>query len=199
MLTDTRINAALDAITPTGGANNIKLSVHSAYSATGANLISGPAKTAGTLAAASGRSRALSAPVDIASIPAGAVVRWIGLWDGTTDTTFLGMYPNGGSDKSFQVDLTNERIYCEGHGMVNGDKCAFHGDTPPTGLTAGVEYFVTGVVTGDPDYFQVEATSGGGAINLTGQAGAACRVAKLVPETYASGGTHRVSTLTIGM
>lgn len=196
MLTDTRINAALDAVTPS---TSVKLSVHDAYSATGANLISGTAKTAGTLSAASSRSRALSAAVDIASVPAAGVVRWIGMWDGTTDTTFIGMWPNGGTDKAFQVDLTNNRIYCEAHGMSNGDKCTFHNGTPPTGLTAGNEYFVVGVTAGDPDYFSVEATSGGGAIDITGQAAAGCRVSKLVPETYASGGTHRVSALTVAL
>lgn len=199
MLTDTRINAALDALTPTSGASNVKLSVHDNYSATGANLISGPAKTAGTLNAASGRSRALNAAVDIASVPAAGVVRWIGMWDGTTDSIFLGMWPNGGSDMAFQVDLTNNRIYCEGHGMANADKCTFHNGTPPTGLTAGTEYFVVGVTAGDPDYFQVEATLGGGAIDITGQAAAGCRVSELIPETYASGGTHRVSALTVAL
>ena len=197
MLTDTRINAALDAVTPT---TSVKLSVHDAYSATGASMVSGTAKTAGTLNAASSRSRALNAAVDITDVPSAGVVRWIGMWDGTTDTTFIGMWPNGGSDKSFQVEAgATNRILCEGHGMSNGDKCAFHGGTAPTGLTAGTEYFVVGVTAGDPDYFQVEATSGGGAIDITGQAAAGCRVSKLVPETYASGGTHRVSALTVAL
>lgn len=200
MLTDARYNAALDAVTPTSGASNVKLSVHDAYSATGASIISGTAKTAGTLSAATGRSRSLASAVNIASVPAAGVVRWIGIWDATTDTTFLGMVPNGGSDKSFQIDTTaNERIYCEGHGLANGDKVVFHNDTAPGGLTAGTEYFVVGVTAGDPDYFQVSATSGGAAINLTSEAGAQCRVSKLVPETYASGGTHQVATLTISL
>jgi len=201
MLTDTRLNAALDAVTPTSGASNIKLSVHDAYSATGGSIVTGTAKTVGTLAAALARSRALSAAVDILNVPAAATVRWIGMWDATTDTTFLGMWPNGGSDKSFQIDPTvsAERIYCEGHGLVNNDKVTFHNGTAPGGLTAGTEYFVVGVTAGTPDYFNVSTTLGGAAIDLTSEAAATCRVSKLVPETYGSGGTHRVSTLTVAL
>lgn len=195
MLTDARLNAGLDAAIP----NSVKLSVHNAYSATGANIIAGTAKTAGTMSAASSRSKALSAAVDIVSVPAAGVVRWVGIWDGTVDTTFIGMVPNGGSDKSFQVDLTNNRIYCEGHGLVNDDKVVFHNGNPGTALAAGTEYFVVGVTAGDPDYFQVSATQGGAAIDLTDQPHITARLSKLVPETYASGGTHRVSTLVVSI
>ena len=196
MLADARLNAALDAAVPA----SVKLSVHDAYSATGAGLIAGPIKTAGTMTAAASRSKPLSAAVDILSIPAAAVVRWIGMWDGTTDTIFIGMFPNGGSDKSFQVDTTvNERILCEGHGYVNGDTVVFHNGNPGTALAVGTAYFVVLQAAADPDYFSVALTSGGAAINLTDQPAITCRVSKLVQETYASAGTHRVSTLAVSL
>lgn len=191
-LTDTAAHAALDAVLPSG-ANNGQLSLHSAYSATGASLIG--SKTNATFNAASGRSKALNAAVDI-TVPSANTVRWIGAWD-STGATFKGMIPNGGAAKSFQLDLTNNRVYCEAHGYVNDDKVAFFGDTVPTGLTEGTEYFVVGVTAGDPDYFQVSATQGGAAIDITGQHGAGCFVSKLVPEAYSGSGTHRVNTFTV--
>ena len=174
------------------------LSIHTDYSASGANLCTGSAKTAGTWASAATRQKALAGAVDIA-LDAGQTVKWIGIWGGTAGNTFQGMLPNGGSDYSFQVDLTNNRIYAEGIGLANNDKCVFHNDTPPTGLTAGVSYWVVGVTAGDPDYFQVSLTQGGAAIDITGQAAPACAVSKIVEEAYASSGTHRVSTLTINL
>ncbi len=194
MLVDATYNAMLNNQFPSG-AGNVYLSAHTAYHATGGNLTG--AKTSANFSAASARQKALSTAVDIA-IGAGVTVRWIGLWD-STQATFLGMYPNGGSDLSFQVDLTNNRVYCEGHGRANNDTITFHNDTPPAGLTAGVTYFVVGVTPGDPDYFQVSLTSGGAAVDITAQAGPQCVVSQIVEEVYAGAGTHRVSTLTINL
>lgn len=192
MLTDAAYNAMLDNQIVTG-ASNMQLSCHSDYSATGTNLLG--SKAVANFSAASGRVKALSAAVDIA-ITAGNTVKWIGIWD-SAGTTFKGMQPNAGADKSFQVDLTNDRVYCEAHGLVNTDKITFHNGTPPTGLTAGTTYFVVGATAGDPDYIQVSATSGGSAINITGQATADCFLSKIIEEVYGSDGTHRISTLTI--
>jgi hypothetical protein len=191
-LTDTAANAALDAALPSG-ASNAQLSLHSAYSATGANLIG--SKTAATFAAAASRSKALSAAVDI-TVPSANTVRWVGAWD-STGATFKGMIPNGGTAKPFQLGVTANTILCEGHGYVNDDKVAFFGDTVPTGLTEGTEYFVVGSTAADPDTFQVSSTSGGAAIDITGQAGAGCFVSKLVPEVYSGAGTHRVNSYTV--
>lgn len=195
MLTTTEYNAMLDGRLPSG-AGNLYLSAHTAFSATGANLTG--SKTSANFSAASARVKALSASVDIA-IGAGVTVSWIGLWD-STQATFKGMFPNGGTDKTFQLDVaTNDRIYCEGHGYANNDKVTFHNDTPPTGLTEGTHYFVVGTTSADPDYFQVSATLGGAAINITGQAAAGCVVSKVVEETFASSGTFRITTLPISI
>lgn len=198
MLTDASVNAMLDALFPTGtGTDRCYLSAHTDYSATGSNLHG--SKSAGAWAAASSRQKAITAAIDI-SITATATIKWIGYWGGTAGDTFRGMSPNASTgDKTFQVDLANNRIYCEGHGWSADQKITFHGGTPPTGLTAGVTYFVKTVTASDPDYFDVAATVGGAAIDITGQAAAGCVVSNITEETYSSNGTHRVSTLTIDL
>jgi len=194
MLTDATVHAMLDNQFP-AGAGQVYLSAHSAYSATGANLLD--AKTSANFSAAASRQKALAAACDIA-ITGGNTVKWIGAWD-STQATFKGMYPNGGSDKTFQLDLTNNRVYCEGHGFDNDDNITFHGAAAPAGLAVGTTYFVVSVTAGDPDYFQVAATQGGAAIEITGQHTTGCVVSKIVEETYAANGTHRVNQFTINL
>jgi hypothetical protein len=190
MFTDARANAILDTELATGD----KLSLHTAYSATGTNEVTGGsyARQTVTWAAAASRSKASSGNVDI-PVPSGTTVAWIGLWN-SAGSTFRGMIANGGAEKAFQLDLANNRIYNEGHGMVDTNRVAFTGATMPTGLTAGTIYYIVGTTAGDPDYFQVSATSGGAAIDITGQHSADARFSKVVLETYAADGTHRVTS-----
>lgn len=195
MLTDATANAMLDAIT-------LDLcSLHTAYSATGANEVTGGspayAKKAITMAAAASRARANSSS-PVFDVPAATTVRFIGLWT-NAGTVFRGMSPNGGTERGFQVDLTNNRILCEGHGLANDEKVVFIGGTPPTGLTEGTVYFVVGVTASDPDYFQVSTSSGGAAVDITGQHAAACKVSKIVEEAFAAQGTFTVSTASVGI
>src|SRR6185436_7145093 len=105
MLADTCVHAMLDAVTFD------LASLHTAYSASGANEVTGGspayARKAITLAAAASRARAAStAPVF--DVPA-TTVRFIGLWT-AAGTVFRGMFANGGTEKGFQVDLTNNKI-----------------------------------------------------------------------------------------
>lgn len=193
-LTDAAKNAMLDAAF-VSGASNMQLSLHSAYSATGANLIG--SKTNANFAAGAGGVKDLAAACDIA-VTAGNTVKWVGAWD-STGVTFNGMQPNGGSAKTFQLDLTNNRVYCEGSGYANDHKVVFYGAAAPTGLTAGTTYFVVGITAGDPDYFQVSATSGGAAIDITGQHAAGCLVSKIIEEAYGADGTHSVSSYSIAV
>lgn len=194
MLTDARMNAILDTEYVTGDV----MSLHTAYSATGANEVTGGtyAVQSCTFAAASSRSKAVSAGLSFTGLPASCTIAWLGLWN-SAKTVFKGMWPNGGTERSFQVDVANDRIYCEGHGMSDTNNVTFTG-TSLGGLTAGTSYFVIGTIAGDPDYFQVSTTSGGAAVNLTGQPSADARVSKQVLEVYtASGGQHDVNTFSI--
>lgn len=194
MIPDARANAMLDTEYVTGDL----LSLHSAYSTTGANELSGGsyARQAITWAAAASRAKANSGNINV-PVPAAASVAWLGIWN-SAGTTFKSMVANGGSEKSFQVDLTNNRIYCEGHGQANDERVVFTG-TPPTGLTEGTIYWVVGVTAGDPDYLQIASTQGGAAIDITGQASANSKVSKIVIEAYAGAGTHQINSITTGL
>lgn len=187
MFTAAAKNAMLDAEGTT------HLSLHSAWSATGANEISGGspayARKAATFSAASGGSKALSAPLTF-DVPAGATVAWVGRRTDLTAGTFLGMTPLNGVEKPISVDLTANTIKQAAHGYANDSKVVFVGGTPPGGLTEGTTYYVISAAT---DTYQVAATQGGAAIDLTAEPSAGCRAAQLVPETYGSQGTLQVA------
>lgn len=191
MITDATANAMLDAIVMD------RLSLHTAYSATGANEVTGGtpayARQTVTFGAASGRARTLSADATF-DVPAGTTVQFIGRWT-NAGSVFRGMEAAAGagfSESDYQVDVTNNRIIAEGHGLVNDNRVAFYGGTPPTGLTEGVVYFVVGNTAGDPDTFQVSATQGGAAIDITGIGSGQCKFCRVVPETFAAQGQYRV-------
>lgn len=194
MLTDATVNTMLDSIT------HDSASLHTAYSATGASEVTGGspayARKAITIAAAASRARAASTQ-PVFDVPA-TTVRFIGLWT-SAGSVFRGMFANGGTEKGFQVDLTNDKILCESHGLVDGDKVVFYGGTTPTGLTEGTVYFVVGNTAADPDTFQASLTLGGAAINLTGQPAAQCKFSKIVEEVFAAQGTFTVSALSFGI
>lgn len=194
MLTDATVNTMLDSIT------HDLASLHTAYSASGANEVTGGspayARKAITVAAASGRSRAASTQPTF-DVPAGTTVRFVGLWT-NAGTVFRGMFANGGTEKGFQVGVTGNTILCEVHGLVDGNNVVFYGGTPPTGLTEGTVYFVVGNTGGDPDTFQVALTLGGAAIDITGQPTAQCKFAKLVEESFGAQGTFQISSLSFG-
>ena len=196
MHTDATVNTMLDAIT-----YDLAL-LHTAYSATGANEVTGGspayARKAITLGAAASRSKAATTQ-PVFDIPAGTTVRFIGVWT-NAGTVFRGMFANGGMEKGFQVDLTNNKILCEAHGLVDNDKVVFYGGTPPTGLTEGTVYFVVGNTAADPDTFQASLTQGGAAIDITGQPAAQCKFAKIIEEgPYGAQGTFTVQSLSFGV
>ncbi len=173
------------------------LSAHTAYSSTGANELTGGtpayARKAVTYGAPSGAAKSISASVTF-DVPAAATVRFIGRWSALTGGTFLGMEANGGTEKEFSVDLTADTILEPAHGRAADSKVVFYGDTVPTGLTEGTVYFVRNPTT---DTYQVSATAGGAAINLTGYPGQACVVSTIVEEAYASQGTLQVTANTL--
>lgn len=182
-------NAMLDA----QGITHVSL--HSAYSTSGANELSGGspayARKTITLAAASAESKAASTQ-PVFDVPA-ATVRFIGKWTAITAGTFLGMIANGGSELDYTADLTANAILCPAHGLANGDKIVFIGGTPPTGLTEGTVYFVVSSAT---DNFQVAATSGGAAIDFTAHGQAKAKVSKIVEEVFGAQGTFTLTALT---
>lgn len=174
-------------------------SLHTAYSASGANELTGgsPAyarKSISFAAAASGSKAASSAPVF--DVPAATVVRFVGFWDALSSGNFKGMVANGGAEFEFFCDLAGDTINKAAHGLSNGNNIVFYNGTAPGGLTEGTVYFVVGATT---DTFQVAATLGGAAINLTGQAADSCVCSRIIEETFGAQGTHTVSAATLAL
>lgn len=177
-------------------------SLHTAYSSTGTNEVTGgsPAYTreAATWAAASGRSKATSASM-VFDIPAATTVRWVGLWDAVTSGNFLGMTPNGGgTPEAFVVpDISNDTFEAPGHGFSNANMVvvwAVPGYTLPASLAEGTVYHVRDVTTDD---FKLAATAGGAAIDIS--AVGAGMAQKIVEETFGAQGTHTVTSVTMSI
>ncbi|HAK63584.1 MAG TPA: hypothetical protein DCO82_10140, partial [Alphaproteobacteria bacterium] len=165
----------------------------------GANEITGGspayARKAVTKNAAASRALTFTAnPVfDVAS---GVTVRWWGGWTASTAGTCLAYGPVGGTPFEFICDLTAETVIAPAHGLSNGQMIVFYGGTVPGGLTEGTIYYVISAAT---DNFQVSATSGGSAINLTAQAAATVLCSRIIPEAFGSQGTFTLQSLTIAI
>lgn len=195
MLTTACKNLMLDAFGVT------HLSLHSAYSATGANEIAGGspayARKAATFSAAAAESKVLTSAVTF-DVPAGITCKYVGKWTALTGGVFLGMSALAGTEYEFYCDLVNNKILLDGHTFVNGDRVVFLGGpgTPPGGLSEATEYYVVGSATGE---FQVAATAGGAAIDLTAQASGKCVVSKIVPETFGSQGSLQINAFSVSL
>lgn len=115
-------------------------------------------------------------------------------WNASTGNTsnFRGYAPFGGSVKGFgEVDstgVTNDTVTSSGHGLTTDDRVMLFNvfsESIPTGLTEGTIYFVlaSGLTA---DVFKVATTSGGSAINITGQGELFFQ--KVVPEIFGGQG-----------
>lgn len=99
---------------------------------------------------------------------------------------FGGATPKKGFGTVDAADVTANTITSNGHGLVNTDRVILFnvvGETIPTGITEGGAYFVVGSAT---DTFQIALTSGGAAVDLTGQG--EVYFEKVVPEVFAGQG-----------
>lgn len=203
---DVAVQRMLNVLDEAGGAGvgATHGSLHTAYSATGTNEVTGGspayARKAATWAAASGRSKATSASM-VFDVPASTTVRWVGLWDAVTAGNFLGMTPNGGGiPESFAVNsagVTSNTLDAPSHGFSNGNSVvvwAVPGVALPTGIAEGTVYFVVGAAT---DTFQLSATSGGAAIDITAVGSGYAQ--RLVEEVFGAQGTHTVTTATMSL
>ncbi len=163
---------------------------------TGANEVSGGAPAYARMPAAfgvaAGGIRSLSGAVTF-DVPA-TTVRWIGFW---AASTFLYYTPNGGgTPKEFIADPAVDLVRCVAHGYANDDLIVFYGGVVPGGLVEGTPYYVISSAT---DSFQVAATVGGAAIDLTSAGGTDVQVCSIVADVYASQGTHQLATAQFGL
>jgi hypothetical protein len=198
--TATAKNLMLDAMDESLATGMKFGSLHSAYSATGANELAGGAPAYArkglTWAAAAGGSKALAATLPVWDVPAGAVARWIGFWDAVSAGTFLGMMPvGGGALQEFAVDdLVADTLKAESHGFVDGDQVVVWGAGIPSDLAVGTIYFV---VTATTHTLQLSLTSGGAAINFADRGEG--HLQRIIPETFGSQGTLSQSSGSIDL
>lgn len=206
MFTNFAKNLMLDALDESA-TNGIKFwSLHSAYSTTGTNELTGGspayARKGATYAGAGSGSKASSANA-VFDVAAASTVAWVGRWDAVTTGNFHGMAPAGGSARrQFGVNaagVTANTIDSPAHGLSAGNQVVFwnsSGAAIPTGLSEGTIYFViaAGLAT---DVFSVSATLGGSAIDITAIGDGEFQT--IVPETFAGQGTYTVTSDTISM
>jgi hypothetical protein len=197
-VTDAVKNAGLDAMV----ALMSHMSLHSAFSITGANELTGGspayARQAITWGAAASGSVSLGG-AETFDVPAGATVAFIGTWSAISAGTFRGMWPaqaTADSPKPFTAADTGDLFTCDAHGYANADRVVFWdlgaGSVLPTGITEGTIYWVISV---SGDTFQVSTTQGGAAVTLTSDGGG--QVHKITPEAFAGQGTYQVADLDI--
>lgn len=205
-ISNTAKNLMLDALDESLATGADFGALHTAYSTTGANELTGGspayARKGLTWAAAASGAKALAATFPTWDIPAGTTVAWFSGWDAVTAGNFLFMTPIGAgtlrpSSVETSTDLTNNDIFSKAHGYVADTRVVFWG-TLPTGISVGTIYFVlaTGLTT---DSFRVATTSGGSAIDLTGTQPFAFYAQSCVPETYAGQGTYNLTAGSIDL
>jgi hypothetical protein len=109
--------------------------------------------------------------------------------------SYLGYAPINGTVKGFgetdSTGVTNDTITSSGHGLSNTDRVQVFNvfaESLPAGLTEGTIYYVVSAAT---DTFKVSLTSGGAAVDITGQG--ECFFQKVIPETFGSQGQITVA------
>jgi hypothetical protein len=116
-----------------------------------------------TFAAASGGSKATSAAQSYTNLVAGDIQGWSIVDSAGTNTKWYGLW----NPQSGTAQATGDTVTLASHGLTNGQKIVFQAGYAPAGLTANTTYFVVGATT---NTFQVAATSGGAAIDITSDA-----------------------------
>ncbi len=171
-----------------------KASLHTGFPGnTGVNEVTGGtpayAQKAIVMNATSGGQRLLNAGVTF-DVPA-CTVKWVGYWN---SGTFLACAPNGGSTpKNFISIASSDLVYAPAHGFSDPQKIVFFDGTPPAPLVEGTTYFVKNATT---DTFQVAATSGGTAIDLTAAGTFGCVVCAITEQVYGAQDTHSLTSTT---
>lgn len=173
-------------------------SLHSAYSGSGANELTGGsppyARQLLTWASAASESKALSGTPYTWNVPAGSTVAWIGFWDALTSGNFQGMTPvSSGSAYAYAAPTSTSTLLAPGSAFTSNTQVVVlptGGSTTPSGLVVGTIYFVK---SPSGDSFQLSATTGpGAAITLTSDGSGL--VQAITPEVFASQGTFSLSS-----
>jgi len=176
--------------------HGLYMSAHSAYSASGANELTGGsyARVAVTWGAPSGNVLSLSGTPYTINCPASSTVAFIGFWDASTSGNFQGMSANaaGASPYAFAAPSSTGILLAPGSAYAANQTVVVFptgGSTLPTGLTAGVVYYIK---SPSSDSFQLSATNGGSAITLS--ADGAGYVQAVNVETFSGAGSLSVTS-----
>jgi hypothetical protein len=195
-LTDATKNTLLDALP----ALATHLSLHTAFSITGTNEVTGgsPAYARQPCAWSASSGGVLSlAGLELFDVPAGTIM-FVGLWSALTSGTFRGMYPvKAAAPTPFTAVAGTDIITSDAHGFTLTDESVVFwdlgaGSVLPTGITEGTRYFVRDI---SGDTFKIAATAGGAAIDLTTDGGGYAQ--RFVPEVFAGQGQYEVTDIDI--
>lgn len=173
-------------------------SLHSAYSASGANELAGGsyARVAVTWATPGSNAVALAGTPYTLNVPASTTVAFVGFWTAATGGTFQGMSPLGGATGyGFSAPSSTSTLLAPGTAYsANQPVVVFApaGTTLPTGLTAGTIYWTK---SPSSDSFQLSATNGGSAISLSADGSGI--VLAITTEAFSGAGTYEVTAATI--
>jgi hypothetical protein len=208
--TNTLKNLMLDALQEALSTGADFGSLHTAYSTTGTNELTGGspayARAALVWAPAASGAIALTTTLPTWNVPAGTTVRWWGGWDAVTSGTFLFMMPVGAGtlrpcSSEVAADITtNDLIVSKAHGYTAGTLVTFWG-TLPTGLTVGTFYkVITANLTADAFSLTTEAGAiGDSPLNLTGTAPFNFFVQSVVPETFTGQGAYSLTSASVDL
>jgi hypothetical protein len=172
-------------------------SLHTAYSASGANEVTGGspayARQALTWASAASNSKSLSGTYTW-NVPGSTTVYWVGFYDALTSGNFQGMAAAGNNvTYTFAALSSTSVLTAPGSGYTSNQMVVVlptGGSTTPGGLVVGTVYYVK---SPSSDTFQLSATSGpGSAVTIT--ADGSGMIQAIVPESFGSQGTFTLSS-----
>lgn len=197
IIRDTGLNAMLDAL----AARLDQVSLHTAWSTTGANEVTGGSYARQSItwnSAASGALNSSNAPSF--SVPSGNTIRFVGFWDTVASPdSFEAMVPNQQSGDvtamRFVIDTTADTIEAPSHGLLLDEAVVFLGGTPPSPAVEGTVYYVHAVTT---DNFKVQSTQAGSPgtpLNFTTQGDQDVRFYQIREEAFASDGTFNLNDM----
>jgi hypothetical protein len=194
--------AATDAmLTAETTSDALYASLHTAYSSTGANEVTGGspsyARVSLSWASPSAGSVALASSPTAFNVPAATTIGFVGFWTAASSGTFQGMGPNGGNPQyAFTCPAANPGVFtAPGSSYSNGTTVVVFpgaGATLPTGFTAGTIYYV---VSASGATFELASTSGGSGIQAS--AAGAGLVQQIVTESFGDQGTFTLTTSTV--
>jgi hypothetical protein len=209
-LTDDAKNRMLDAMDESQSTGMVYASVHTAFSQTGANEVSGgaPAYTRRpvTWSLSANGVKSMIAPFPTFNIPGNTEAAWLGFSDNQTPGlgTFKGMTPMGAgqvlpcSVEPGGSDFSSNIVQSASHNLSSGQQVVFWGNNLPSPLQIGTFYYVSPTNLGT-DTFSIAASASAltTLVDITGTHPVAFSVQPCQSRHFDSQGTITPNTGTI--